>query len=90
MPICTTGRRPASTRRVGGADIGTIIYTSGTTGPSKGVLIPQAQTLSECRRHHRTDRAWPWHDRFYSCLPLFHVNALVVQLLSAICLGATV
>ncbi len=72
---------------VGGADIGTIIYTSGTTGPSKGVLIPQAQMyLNAAVTIEQTGLGQ--HDRFYSCLPLFHVNALVIQLMSAIALGA--
>ncbi|MGE0151581.1 MAG: AMP-binding protein [Reyranellaceae bacterium] len=70
-----------------GTDIGTIIYTSGTTGPSKGVLIPQAQTYLNAAVTVEQSGLGR-HDRFYSCLPLFHVNALAIQLMSAIVLGA--
>jgi crotonobetaine/carnitine-CoA ligase len=72
---------------VGPGDTGAILYTSGTTGPAKGVQCPHAQfywwgilmgevfELSE-------------DDVLYTCLPLFHTNALnaFVQALVA---GAT-
>ncbi len=64
---------PAATARP--ADTCAILYTSGTTGPSKGVLCPHAQ--------------WYWWgvktgeilgvregDVLYTCLPLFHTNAM--------------
>ncbi|MFF2840795.1 ATP-dependent acyl-CoA ligase [Paenarthrobacter sp. NPDC057981] len=52
-----------------------ILYTSGTTGVSKGVLCPQSQfywwavNMSE-QLGLRSD------DVLYTCLPLFHTNAL--------------
>jgi len=64
-----------------------ILYTSGTTGPSKGVVCPQAQ--------------WYWWgletgsilgvaegDVLYTCLPLFHTNALNA-FVQALVFGAT-
>lgn len=56
-------------------DTAAILYTSGTTGPSKGVCCPQAQLywwgvlVSEIL-------AIKEGDVLYTCLPLFHTNAL--------------
>jgi carnitine-CoA ligase len=52
-----------------------IIYTSGTTGPSKGVVSPQAQGLN-VGRHLVAQYGYTRDDIIYTCLPLFHVNAL--------------
>lgn len=52
-----------------------ILYTSGTTGPAKGVECPHAQFI------HWGENVGGWlgltsDDRVYTCLPLFHTNAL--------------
>ncbi len=52
-----------------------IIYTSGTTGPSKGVVSPHAQGQNIGRTCARQYGYGP-DDVLYTCLPLFHVNAL--------------
>jgi crotonobetaine/carnitine-CoA ligase len=79
--------RPVPSSPAGPGDTVAIMYTSGTTGPAKGVCCPQAQFF------------W-WgivvgemlgigdDDVLYTCLPLFHTNALnaFVQALVA---GAT-
>src|SRR5262249_30056222 len=66
---------PVPRGEVGPGDTLAILYTSGTTGPSKGVCCPHAQfywyavktaTLLGVRED----------DVLYTCLPLFHVNAL--------------
>jgi crotonobetaine/carnitine-CoA ligase len=52
-----------------------IMYTSGTTGPSKGVVSPHSQA-------HGVGRSLAQHfgyrpdDVLFTCLPLFHANAL--------------
>jgi crotonobetaine/carnitine-CoA ligase len=72
---------------VGPGDTVAILYTSGTTGPAKGVCCPQAQfywwgiVVGEMLGIGEDDV-------LYTCLPLFHTNALnaFVQALVA---GAT-
>jgi crotonobetaine/carnitine-CoA ligase len=52
-----------------------IMYTSGTTGPSKGVVSPHAQA-HEVGRHLTQHFCYTPNDVLYTCLPLFHGNAL--------------
>lgn len=56
-------------------DLHCLMYTSGTTGPSKGAMSPHSQGHGVGRSQalgfgYRTD------DVLYTCLPLFHANAL--------------
>jgi carnitine-CoA ligase len=69
-------------------DLAAIIYTSGTTGPSKGVCCPHAQ-LYWWGRNTADILGIGAHDRLYTSLPLFHVNALNTVYQALIC-GATV
>lgn len=61
------------------SQIASIMYTSGTSGPSKGVLMTHAQCtlygigMIEAMGLHDGDA-------YYICLPLFHANALLMQL----------
>jgi crotonobetaine/carnitine-CoA ligase len=72
---------------VGPGDIAAILYTSGTTGPSKGVRCPHAQLywwgvlVSESLGIGEGDV-------LYTCLPLFHTNALTA-FVQALVSGAT-
>lgn len=64
-----------------------VLRTSGTTGTPKGVPLTLPRLLHGARSvvgHHGLTPA----DRIYSCLPLFHVNAQVVGVLSALMSGA--
>jgi carnitine-CoA ligase len=78
---------PVASASVGPGDTAAILYTSGTTGLSKGVCCPQAQfywwgiLVGEMLDISESDI-------LYTCLPLFHTNALnaFVQALVA---GAT-
>jgi len=66
-----------------------ILFTSGTTGHSKGVVISHnyyhyaAQTIGAGLQVTSSDI-------LYTCLPLFHVNAQVCTVLSALIFGAQV
>jgi carnitine-CoA ligase len=72
---------------VGGHDTLAILYTSGTTGVSKGVLCPHANfywwgiEMSEMLELSADDV-------LYTCLPLFHTNALNA-FMQALVSGAT-
>ncbi len=52
-----------------------ILYTSGTTGPSKGVMCPHAQFTWWAQNVGGWLGLGP-ADVAYTCLPLFHTNAL--------------
>lgn len=66
-----------------------ILYTSGTTGPSKGSICPNAHSLSIGRTQAMRMALGP-SDRLYTCLPLFHGNALNYSTLTALWARATV
>ena len=66
-----------------------IMYTSGTTGPSKGVVSPHSQSLSVGHQVAGIYRYFS-DDILYTCLPLFHVNALWYSVFAALTCGATV
>ena len=52
-----------------------IMYTSGTTGPSKGVISPHSQAHG-VGRSLAQNFGYRGDDVVYTCLPLFHGNAL--------------
>ncbi|WP_225027563.1 AMP-binding protein [Xinfangfangia pollutisoli] len=65
-----------------------LMYTSGTTGPSKGVISPHSQGISVGSQLHHVYR-YTEADILYTCLPLFHGNALWYSFMPALCAGAT-
>ena len=67
-------------------DLGAIMYTSGTTGPSKGVLMPHAHLYLYGHAKIEAIRLTP-DDVYYCCMPLFHANALLMQVYSALIVG---
>lgn len=74
---------------VAGSDPAAIFYTSGTTGPSKGVLTPHSQPRALAREivsFFELDA----DDVLFTCLPMFHVNAIWYTSYSAVEAGASV
>lgn len=60
----------------GPGDTVAILYTSGTTGPSKGVMCPHAQFYWWAHSTAALLDGIDDEDVLYTCLPLFHTNAL--------------
>jgi crotonobetaine/carnitine-CoA ligase len=70
-------------------DIAMIMYTSGTTGPSKGVLMPHAHCYLLGLGTAEAARLGP-DDRYFICMPIFHANALCMQLFGSLIAGTEV
>lgn len=71
------------------SDIAFIFYTSGTTGPSKGNLSPHGVAVTGALDYldqfgYRPD------DILYTCLPMFHGNAVYCTCLPALAAGSAV
>ncbi|MGR6520342.1 AMP-binding protein (plasmid) [Rhodococcus erythropolis] len=69
-------------------DVVQVLFTSGTTARPKGVLLTHANALHGGERESRgllLDES----DRCMSALPVFHVNAQVITVLSSMTVGGT-
>ena len=70
------GGEPITPHEVGPGDTVAILYTSGTTGPAKGVMCPHAQFYWWAHSTAALLDGIGEDDVLYTCLPLFHTNAL--------------
>lgn len=68
-------------------DYARLMYTSGTTGRSKGVMRPSAADYSSARNYAEIMDVGP-DDVCFTCLPLFHSNAMVMTVYPALIMGA--
>ncbi len=80
---------PVGMRDVKASDPHLILYTSGTTGPSKGAVCPHSQGHAVGHQMaslsgYRSD------DVLYTCLPIFHGNALWYTIYAALWAEASV
>ena len=64
-----------------------LMYTSGTTGRSKGVVRPCAADYSSANNYAQIMDIGP-KDVCFTCLPLFHSNAMVMTVYPALIKGA--
>jgi len=74
---------------VKGSDPLMMIYTSGTTGAAKGVLQPNSMVYHSALEYIVAMRGNS-DDVFYTCLPLFHANARILCIYSAMLLETKV
>ena len=66
-----------------------IMYTGGTTGPSKGVVMSNHFYYFYTRMVARSI-GYTEEDVSYTCMPLFHINAQIGSIVSALYAGAQV
>ena len=66
-----------------------ILYSSGTTGPAKGSMVANATAIMAAAKFVDVN-GYDNSDVMYTCLPLFHGNALNCTLLPALMAGGTV
>jgi long-chain acyl-CoA synthetase len=76
----------AEPRQVSDDDLALLIYTSGTTGRPKGVMLDHANLNTMCRMAVDAFEM-SGADHSLLILPLFHVNGIVVSVLSPLLAG---
>jgi len=89
VDVLRAGEPVAPDVAVAETDVHGIFFTSGTTGPSKGVLSPHSQPIAIAAQTVASFGYRP-DDVLYTCLPLFHVNALWYTSYAALSTGASV
>jgi crotonobetaine/carnitine-CoA ligase len=71
------------------SDLACLIYTSGTTGLAKGCMISH-NFVCNLARQNNAIYAINADDTMWTCLPLFHMNAIAVSIMSSMLAGAKV
>ncbi|MFZ1179405.1 MAG: long-chain-acyl-CoA synthetase FadD6, partial [Mycobacterium sp.] len=87
--VSAPATNPASASAVQARDTAFYIFTSGTTGFPKASVMTHNRWLKALAAFGGVGLRLKSSDTLYSCLPLYHNNALTVALSSAINSGAT-
>jgi oxalate---CoA ligase len=88
LSAVTLPARPGPVSRVMRASGGAVLASSGTTGVPKVIPLHQAQLLHTAHSVAEHHQLTP-DDRAFNSLPLFHINAEVVGLLTSLVAGST-
>ena len=76
-------------RPAGLGDLSAVYYTSGTTGAAKGIMFTYGQGCVTARNYLDATGATR-DDIFFCCMPLFHSNAQVLQVVAPLMVGGQV
>ncbi|MDQ2700356.1 MAG: AMP-binding protein [Actinomycetota bacterium] len=81
---------PLAAKRKGelGPDVALVLYTSGTTSRPKGVMLTHESLLFTARTYAEHFRLQTG-DRTLVCLPLFHANGLLLQMIPVVFSGGS-
>ena len=70
-------------------DLAALIYTAGTTGPAKGCMLSHNFVCNLARQNNEIF-AVTSDDIFWTCLPLFHFNAIAISIIASLLAQAKV
>lgn len=89
LAVSASATNPASASAVQAKDTAFYIFTSGTTGFPKASVMTHMRWLKALAAFGGLGLRLKSSDTLYSCLPLYHNNALTVALSSVVTSGAT-